>query len=656
MENNPQSLRSRIGTILRNALSRVHPFVLAVTCLGILIACLTGMYVTGSLHSASRWTGAMLACTSVIVVLQKTSYKESLQVGWIRVFGTFLGALIAYIYLLLLPFSVAGLLGAVVVLGLFCMLFNIYNNSYIATMTLVIILLVSQASPQIDPAMNCLLRFFESAVGVGVGIALIWAIERWNRIRQRLLHIGHRDDGQPVDMDTMPLRWGHIRVLIVASLGQVTGAALATLIGIILPMIQLVRHPELSSFVQGAVACMSLAGIMIGSILFGAWSDKRGYLFFFRLCPIIILAASLFAFFSDKPGSLAVALFVMGLGIGGGYSLDSDYISEIMPRRWRLTMVGVAKAASSIGNILTAVICFYLLREWNDPQHWNRLLLLVSTLAAIMILCRIRFEQSPGWLIAHGRPEEADRAIRYFLGADVVAGEIHRNPPQRRPGIASWSALLSKKNLPRLIFSGVPWACEGFGVYGIGIFLPVLIMSIGLSASSDSGFGHIVSSVRLTAQINLFVALGFIAGLFLVNRWYHVRTQTWGFVLSAAGLLLLLLGHVLHGPAWICLTGFMLFELFINAGPHLMTFIIPPQIYPVADRGTGTGIAAACGKLGAVIGVLFIPLLLEWGGAATVLIVTIAVLVAGAIVTIRVGRRMLPRPDGTAAPEIRHDS
>ncbi len=91
--------------------------------------------------------------------------------------------------------------------------------------------------------MNCTLRFFESAVGVGVGIGLLWLIEVWNRFRSRLLRMGGNPDGHPVDMDTMPLRWGHFRVLIVASLGQLTGAALSTLVGIILPMIRIVHDP-----------------------------------------------------------------------------------------------------------------------------------------------------------------------------------------------------------------------------------------------------------------------------------------------------------------------------------------------------------------------------------------------------------------------------
>lgn len=655
MGNIVQSVWSRIRAAQGKAMSRVHPFVLLVSCLGILLAYLTGMYATGSFHSTSRWMGAMLACTSVVVVLHMPGYKEALRAGWIRVLGTFLGAFVAYLYLLVLPFSVVGMLLAVFVLEMFCMVLNMYGSGSIATITMLIILLVSKMSPEVDPAVNCALRFFEATVGVGVGVALLWIIERWNRWRRKLLAMGRSSDGNPVDMDTMPLRWGHLRVLIVASLGQVTGAGLATIVGIVIPMIQLAAHPELSPAMQGVVAAASLVGIMIGAVLFGAWSDRKGYLFFFRLCPAIILCAALFAFFADSVHSLVASLFVMGMGIGGGYSLDSDYISEIMPRRLRLMMVGVAKASSAIGNIVMAAAGFYLLRVWNTPEHWNRLLLLVAVMAIIMLLCRIRFGQSPGWLMSHGRTEEAERAVRYFLGPDVQMGEIRSRSDRRDRPKASWGGLFSRGNARRIVFSGVPWACEGFGVYGVGVFLPVLIMSLGLDPSSAGTFDHIVSSVKMSTYINMFVLLGFVAGLFLVNRIYHVRMQTWGFLLCAAGLALLLAGHELHLSKWTMIAGFMIFELFLNAGPHLVTFIIPPQIYPVADRGAGSGLAAAFGKAGAVVGVVIIPLLLKWGGIAAVLAVTIAVQLAGAAVTAFVGRKALPPAAAGGSPELRHD-
>ena len=75
MENTRQPILLRVRQHLRDAVGRMHPSVSFVSCIGVLLAYLTGVYITGSLHEASRWMGAMLACTSLVVVLQSNSYK-----------------------------------------------------------------------------------------------------------------------------------------------------------------------------------------------------------------------------------------------------------------------------------------------------------------------------------------------------------------------------------------------------------------------------------------------------------------------------------------------------------------------------------------------------------------------------------------------------
>lgn len=653
MEMGEKHLISRLYAILSAAIGRVQIFVVLLSCVGILLSYLVGVYASGSFHAASRWLGAMLACTSLVTVMQPTgSYHDMVRPAVMRVVGTFLGALISYIYLKYLPFSVVGMLLAVFVLESICMMLNIYKESRIATITLVIIMLASQIADELPPAVNASLRFFESAVGVGVGLLLKWSIEKWQEWRQRLLHMGRKDDGQSVDMDTMPLRWGHLRVVITASLGQLTGAGLSTLIGVVLPLMQVAAGSHLTSLEQGALASMSLVGIIVGSVVIGALSDRHGYLLYFRLSPAIILLGAVMAMLLHSTAGLALSLFVMGFGVGGGYSLDSDYISEIMPRRWRLFMVGVAKASSAVGNIIVAFACAYIISQHMDSTHWRGLFFLIAIMAVIMLLSSVRFAQSPGFLMAHGRIEEAERAVRYFLGSDVAMGELSARADTPLPS-SSDESLLRRENIPKIIFSGLPWACEGFAVYGVGVFLPVLLMAMGLGRGASGGIEHIASSVTLSGYVNIFVAIGFALGLAFIRHNRPVRQQTWGFVLAAAGLATILAGYLLHLGHWIILAGFAIFEIFLNAGPHLMTFVIPQQIYPISDRGAGSGVAAASGKVGAAIGVFLMPLLMRWGGLTLTLAVVLALQLLGAAVTSLFGAKVMPSAKGEY--EWRHD-
>ena len=202
----------------------------------------------------------------------------------------------------------------------------------------------------------------------------------------------------------------------------------------------------------------------------------------------------------------------------------------------------------------------------------------------------------------------------------------------------------SRKNVRKILFTGVPWACEGLGVYGIGIFIPILIMSLGIDYVSPTAprMAHIVNSVEITILLSVFMTVGFGMGLAVVRRYYHVSMQTYGFIGSAAGLGVMLAAYQLHWPAWISITGFVLFELFLNAGPHLITFILPSQVYPVIDRGSGVGLSAAIGKFGAVLGAFFIPVMLKHWGCGAVIAVSVVVMLLGALVTGILGPKVLP--------------
>jgi MFS family permease len=445
-------------------------------------------------------------------------------------------------------------------------------------------------------------------------------------------------------MSDMPLRIGHYRVLATASLGQLLGGGLATLVGIIIPLMEIGRRPELTSFEQGLTGCVSLTGIMVGATFFGPLTDRYGYLRFYRICPALVLVGALLGIFASPSwGVLIGYLFVMGFGIGGEYSLDSEYISGIMPDRFKLPMVGAAKAASAVGNVVVALLCFLIIKDWSDAEAWRSLLWIIAGIAALMLLLRIFALQSPAWLAARGRRAEAQAVVSKLLGADVVM-----DIPEPEAALKPADSMFRGKNLLRVIFCGIPWACEGLGVYGIGVFLPMLCRALGLehAANPDSALSEltaVASSVKVTVLINCFIIPGFVVGLLVMRRYWHVAMQTVGFLAAALGLVLLLFAYEGEWNAWWSILGFFIFEFFLNVGPHLLTFIMPSQIYPVADRGRGSGLAASFGKAGAVAGVFFIPVLLHWGGARLVLLVSALVMLVGALFTYVFGRLVLPR-------------
>ena len=74
-------------------------------------------------------------------------------------------------------------------------------------------------------------------------------------------------------------------------------------------------------------------------------------------------------------------------------------------------------------------------------------------------------------------------------------------------------------------------------------------------------------------------------------------------------------------------------ELF-NLGAWGALYAIGPEIYPTAMRGTGTGAAAAVGRVAGVVAPLIVPIILEWGSTPLVFTIfgaSFFIAVAGAV-------------------------
>lgn len=407
-----------------------------------------------------------------------------------------------------------------------------------------------------------------------------------------------------------------LKYIVTGSMGQLIAGGLATLVGIILPLMQMQTRSDLTVVEQGLVGSVSLMGITAGSLLFGRAADRSGYVRFLLLCPLVILLGSLIAYRSIGLDSLLAGLFVMGLGIGGEYAVDPDYLADtVSPARKELAL-GAAKTATAVGNVGVAAVCFFIVRRAGTPDVWHRLLLLTSALALVTLLLRF-----------------------CFLPVSCRKSGEESTPKVRPAGGGSFASLFRKENRRRVWLCGVPWLCQSFAGYGMGVFLPLLVMQLGLDTAAVGGMPHLLRSVELTGWINCFVLLGFVLGLFLVQHVRHLHLQAEGFLFSAAGLLLLGVAHHYRLPVWIALAGFMLFKFFLNVGPNLTTFMLPSELYPAAERGLGNGLASAMGKVGSISSVFAVPFLLRHGGMEWVVGVNLAVLLLGAAVTMALGRK-----------------
>jgi uncharacterized membrane protein YccC len=140
-----------------------------------LFAYLGGYYLTTLLHIPAARLGGLWAMISGIVVLQATR-RETWSSAWLRLLGTFIGAAITGIYLLLLPFSPLGMALTIGVTVLLCQLVGIPDHARLAALTVAVIMVISSLHPEINPVVNVLLRFVESCIGTALAViaVILW--------------------------------------------------------------------------------------------------------------------------------------------------------------------------------------------------------------------------------------------------------------------------------------------------------------------------------------------------------------------------------------------------------------------------------------------------------------------------------------------------
>jgi len=138
-----------------------------------LAAYLAGSSFTSLFHAGSAILGGVWSVVSGIVVLQAT-LEDTRGSAMLRVLGTFLGALVAALYLSLFRFHPLGMAAAVGVTVLLCQALGVPDHARLAAVTVVIVLAVSVADPTIRPALNALLRFLESCIGAGIATLAVY--------------------------------------------------------------------------------------------------------------------------------------------------------------------------------------------------------------------------------------------------------------------------------------------------------------------------------------------------------------------------------------------------------------------------------------------------------------------------------------------------
>ncbi|WP_291041391.1 MFS transporter [Herbiconiux sp.] len=508
-------------------------------------------------------------------------------------------------------------------------------------------------------------------------------------------------------LDGLRFGAGHRRVWLLSCLGIMLDGFDFFVMGVAIPLI--VAEWSTSPLETGLISSAAILGAILGAAVMGPLSDRIGRRLAFRIDLALFVVFALASALAPGVWWLIAFRFLLGVGIGADYPISASYVSEIAPRRLRERLLIGAFSFQAVGQLLGALVGLLVLTLDPSPDAWRWMLAAGVVPAVVIVILRRGVPESPLWLASTARYEEAARSLQVFAGRRVEIEEVllEEAPPAdpadstrvdstrvedaRRAdtpaGIASAAlargeatalpmpapvisgvvrpadaardipkrSLFSKPLRRATVLTSVPWFFMDIATYGVGVFTPTIIASIAISsANSDKVVSADIISTEGAAFLDVFLVIGFVAALLLVRRLGLLTMQVGGFVVMAAGLVVLAFSLLLPQDSalqlGIVFLGFAAFNLFMNAGPNSTTFALPTVAFDTISRGAGAGFAAAAGKAGAAIGVFAFPLLQAAVGLFTTLLVIAVGCVVAAVVTFALGRRILRTHSASARP------
>lgn len=155
--------------------------VLAIACL---VTYLVATTVLSHLYFLSRTDSVLGGLWAVIatVFVSRDSYRHSLGAAVSRMSGTLISFLFCLIYLSMLPFHVWALPVLVGLSALTVTLLGRPGDAGTAAITTAVVLIVADVSPR-DAWEQPILRFFDTLIGVVIGVAAAWLALRVLRPR-----------------------------------------------------------------------------------------------------------------------------------------------------------------------------------------------------------------------------------------------------------------------------------------------------------------------------------------------------------------------------------------------------------------------------------------------------------------------------------------
>jgi len=436
-------------------------------------------------------------------------------------------------------------------------------------------------------------------------------------------------------------------LLLVCGVTWAADAAELLAIGFALPGVR--ADFGLSGGQAGLVAAAAFVGMLAGAIFWGAVADRIGRRRGFQLTVAIFAVFGLASAFAPDATWLGVLRALAGFGLGGALPLDFALAAEFLPRRNRGRHLVLLESFWAVGTVTIAALALILV-----PAFGWRPLLATSAVAALLVLwIRQRVPESPRYLLAAGREDEARAVLAHVArvnGRSVEIGALRSAAPEGAGGAASLGgrgrpavgrggpfALWTGGRARTTLMLWLVWFAIGLAYYGLFVYLPTIFVARGFSFVQTYAYALVLALAQLP---------GYLSAAVLVERWGRRRTLVTYLAASAAVTFLFAQATtvgVVVGTA--CLMS------FFSLGAWAALYAYTPESYTTGLRATGMGWASAMARVAAVLVTLLGASVIA-GSLTLALVIAASAFAVAALVVAVLGTETRGRPLPDAGPPV----
>jgi len=413
-------------------------------------------------------------------------------------------------------------------------------------------------------------------------------------------------------------------------------------LGVAVPLLK--RDLAITPTMVGLIGSALVLGAVLGAAFGGVAADRIGRKRAFIVDMGILAVGSALCAVAPSSALIVAGQLLIGIGIGIDFPTSSSYVSEIMPKAARSRMTVATIALQSVGMIAAALAGIAVLKVHPLIADWRILLGAGGILAVLYMGARLHLPESPRWLAEKGQIAEAAVVLSRIAGVSVapVSAETSSGAGERPAATASrksiaLATLFEPRYRTRTLLVSLPWLMMDVATYGVGLFTPVILGAMHFASPGVGTIASVFADAEGSGLVDLFLLIGFIAGMWAVPRFGRIPMQVAGFAGMAIGMLLLVMAVLANDGAQmhlgLVIGGFVIFNFAMNAGPNATTFTLAPILFPTAIRASASGFAAAAAKVGATFGTFVVPQLQAAWGLVGVLALMALVSVGGLVAT-----------------------